>query len=379
MTGASVRTVAEVRGAPEAESEQKPANVRDLTAASWRYAVASTIREFSEDNSGDMAAGLTYRTVFALFPGLLALVSMLGILGHSEVMTDLLAEAEKVLPEATWDSLHPVLETVLNVPAPGVGLGIGLLVALWSASSYIKAFGRAMNIIYDVREGRGAVRLNLQMYLTTVVMLVLIALALVIVSISGPLAQIVGGFLGLGATTITVWNITKWLVFALVVVLLVALLYYATPNVRQPRLKWITPGASLAIAVSAAATLGFFFYVSNFGRFNETYGALAGVIVLLLWLYILNMILLFGATFDCQIERARELQAGIDAEYAAQLPARDVAAAVKRERKNAEAIKQAQALRDSRGTSLVLAVREDLLHDSTADRESNDHLEDPVE
>ncbi|RBP64250.1 membrane protein [Brevibacterium sanguinis] len=346
------RTNDDPADAPHPEDRRKPDSPTDITKPSWKYLLKSTIREFSEDACTDLAAGLTYRTVFSMFPGLLALVSILSLFGQSgQTLTSVLDEAERMVPGSTWSSVKPAVEAVLTAPAPGIGLLIGLLTALWSTSGYIKAFGRAMNDIHDVPEGRGFVKLTVQMYLLTALVLVLGAIALMIFVLSGPVAEMIGGLIGLGSAALTVWGVAKWFVLAFVVVFLLALLYYATPNVRQPKFRWISIGAFVAILVSALATAGFFFYVANFGNYNATYGALAGVIIFLLWVYIINAILLFGAELDSEIERVRELQAGIHAEETLQLPARDTKASDKKEHKREEAIAEARNLLRTDGRS----------------------------
>ena len=338
--------------APDPEDSRKPDNPTEITAPSWKYVLRTTVREFSADGCTDLAAGLTYRTVFSMFPALIALVSILSIFAQSEsTLTSILNQAEEIMPEETWRTVQPALESVLTAPAAGIGLIVGLLTALWSASGYVKAFGRAMNKIHDVPEGRGAIKLNLQQYVLTALILLMGAVGLMIFVLSGPVAQAVGDAIGLGSVALTVWGIAKWVLLALLVVVVIALLYYATPNVRQPKFRWISIGASIAIVVAVLATLGFFFYVSNFGNYNATYGALAGVIILLLWIYIINAILLFGAEVDSEIERSRELQAGIPAEESLQLPPRDTKASDKRAKKYEEDVKRARALRMTAGRS----------------------------
>ncbi|WP_225973163.1 YihY/virulence factor BrkB family protein [Nesterenkonia natronophila] len=314
------------------------------------FILKSTLREFTTDGCLDLAASLTYRMVLAIFPALIALVSLLSLFGQSgTTVTAVLDEAQGTVPAETWDTVQPALESILTAPAPGVGLIIGLLIALWSASSYVKAFGRAMNVIYEVPEGRGGIKLNVQMYLLTALLLVLLTVALMVFVLSGPVAQAVGSAIGLGIVAMTVWNIAQWFLLGFVVIFAVALLYYATPNVQQPKFRWISIGALVAIVVAVLASAGFFFYVSNFGNYNATYGALAGVIILLLWLYIINAILLFGAEIDSEIERARELQAGISAEEDLQLPARDTKASDKKAKKQREHLERARNLRRSAG------------------------------
>ncbi|GAA4283889.1 YihY/virulence factor BrkB family protein [Brevibacterium daeguense] len=338
--------------APHPEDDRKPDDPTELTKPSWKYVLRTTIREFSADGCTDIAAGLTYRTVFSMFPALIALVSILSLFGQSgQTVTSVLDQVQGLVPEDTWNTLRPALESVLTAPAPGLGLVIGLVVALWTASGYVKAFGRAMNTIYDVPEGRGGIKLNLQMYLLTALILLLGAIALMIFVLSGPIAEAVGNAIGLGPQAVAVWNIAKWFVLAIIVVVVIALLYYATPNVKQPKFRWISLGALIAIIVSVLATLGFFFYVSNFGNYNATYGALAGVIILLLWIYIINAILLFGAEVDAELERGRELQAGLPAEETLQLPARDTKASDKKAKKYQEDMSRARSLRLTGGAT----------------------------
>ncbi|TDS83718.1 YihY/virulence factor BrkB family protein [Nesterenkonia aurantiaca] len=338
--------------APHPEDERKPDSPAEITKPTWKYILRTTIREFSADGCTDLAAGLTYRTVLSIFPALIAVVSVLSLFGQGGgTVTAVLDQAEGIVPSDTWGTVRPALESVLTAPAPGLGLILGLLAALWSASSYVKAFGRVMNVIHEVPEGRGGIKLNVQMYLLTALILVLGAVALLILVLSGPVAEAVGSAIGLGSTAVTVWSIAQWFVLAFVVVSVVALLYYATPNVQQPKFRWVSVGALIAIVVAVLASVGFFFYVSNFGNYNATYGALAGVIILLLWIYIVNAILLFGAEVDSEVERGRELQAGMPAEENLQLPARDTKASDKKAKKHQEDVGRARNLRRSAGRS----------------------------
>ncbi|MFJ6042656.1 YihY/virulence factor BrkB family protein [Brachybacterium paraconglomeratum] len=338
--------------APDPEDPRKPDSPAEVTAPSWRYVLRTTMREFSADGCTDLAAGLTYRTVLSIFPALIALVSILSLFGQDDQsVTAVLDQARAIVPPDAWQTVQPALESILTAPAAGLGLILGLATALWSASTYTRAFGRAMNIIHDVPEGRGVVKLTVQMYLLTALFLVLGAVGLMIFVLSGPVAEAVGDAIGVGGAAVLAWNIAKWFVLAGIVVLVVALLYYATPNVQQPRFRWISIGALVAILVAVLASVGFFLYAANFGSYNATYGALAGVIILLLWMYIVNVILLFGAELDSEIERGRELQAGIPAEDELQLPPRDTRASDKRARKYAEDVERGRNLRESAGRS----------------------------
>jgi membrane protein len=242
--------------------------------------------------------------------------------------------------------------TILQLSSSsGTGLAfvIGLLTALWSASGYVGSFGRAMNRIYEVGEGRPIWKLRPVMLLVTLITVVLAAAVALALVLTGPAAKAVGNAIGLGSTAVLVWNIAKWPVMLLVVVFIVALLYYATPNVKQPKFRWLSVGAVFAIVVWVLASVAFGFYVANFSSYNKTYGSLAGVIVFLLWLWITNLALLFGAELDAELERGRELQAGVAAEKSVQLPPRDTKKIDKAEEKEREDIARGRRLRTTRG------------------------------
>jgi len=321
----------------------------DLRKPSWKYTVKRTISEFRADECTDLAAALTYYSVLSLFPAVIALVSILSLVGQGAVTTSLLDIAADVLPEDMMATVGPVIESLTDVPAPGIGLLIGLLTAVWTASNYVTAFSRAMNRMYEVPEGRPVWKLRPIMYGLTIVMLILIAILGVILVVSGPVAEAIGDAIGLGAAAMTVWGIAKWPLLLLIVVLTIALLYYGTPNVKQPKFRWISPGAVVAIVVAALATLLLGLYVANFSSYSATYGALAGVIIFLLWLWVVNVALLFGAEFDAELERGRELQAGIAAEETLQRPPRDTRASDKKAAKEEELVAQGRELRESQG------------------------------
>ncbi|MEJ6550160.1 YihY/virulence factor BrkB family protein [Corynebacterium sp. USCH3] len=344
--------------APAPEDPRKADTPVELTSQSWKHVVRTTVRQFTVDECLDLAAGLTYRTVLSIFPALIAVVSILSLFGQDEEsVTSLMDQAEGIIPADTWETVRPALESVLTAPAAGFGLVVGLVTALWSASGYVKAFGRAMNRIHEVPEGRGVVKVNVQMYLLTLVILALATVAVMVFVLSGPVAEQVGDAIGFGATALTVWGVAKWIILVAAVVFLVALLYYATPNVRQPKFRWVSIGALIAIVAVIVGSLVFFFYVTNFSSYNATYGALAGVIILLLWIYLMNVSLLFGAEIDSEIERARQLQAGIRAEEDLRLPARDTAASEKQDEKLEEDAARGRSLRRTRGESATSGPR----------------------
>lgn len=334
--------------APDPDDPRKPDDVSDLQARSWRYVLRRTVREFSKDQCTDLAAALTYYAVLALFPALVALLALVGLVGQGPSTVDTLLQVLRDLGAGSAaETLEPTLQQLAASETAGLALVLGLATALWSASGYVTSFGRAMNRVYEVREGRPIWKLRPVMLLLTLVAVVLVALVALALVLTGPAASAVGDAIGLGSTAVMVWNIAKWPVVLLAVVLVVALLYYVTPNVQQPRFRWISVGAAVAIAVWVVASFAFGFYVANFGSYNKTYGSLAGVAVFLLWLWITNLALLLGAELDAELERGRELQAGIAAERSIQLPPRDTRAIEKADEKQADDVEDGRELRQA--------------------------------
>jgi membrane protein len=335
---------------PDPDDRRKPGSPTDLSARSWIYVLRKTWREFGDDHCTDLAAGLTYYAVLALFPAAIAMVSLLGVVGqaHNSVKTVLDVLRPLVSP-STLKTIEPALTNIANSPGAGIGLIIGLLGALWSASGYVSAFGRAMNAIYEIDEGRPFWKLRPVTLLVTLVAILLVALVLVMLIVSGPLASSLGSVIGLSSQAVTVWNIVKWPVIVLFVVLIVAILYHATPNVKQPKFRWVSVGAFVAIIIWILASVAFAFYVATFGSYNKTYGSLAGAVVGLLWLWITNVALLLGAELDSELERGRQLQAGIAAERELQLPARDTRGIRKAQKKEQKDIERGRRIRAQAG------------------------------
>jgi membrane protein len=288
-----------------------PDEPTDLGRRGWWAALKRTFREFKEDNLTDWAAALTYYTVLAIFPALIVLVSILGLVGESATQP-LIDELGGVAPGPAKEIFTNAIENLEGSQgAAGVLFVVGLLGALWSASGYVAAFMRASNSIYDMPEGRPVwktlpVRVGL-----TVVLLVLLALSTIAVVLTGGIAESVGDLVGLGSTAVTVWNIAKWPVLLLAVSFMFALLYWAAPNVKQPGFRWLSPGGILAVVGWLIASAAFAFYVSNFGSYNKTYGALGGVVVFLVWLWISNIVILLGAEFNAELERGRAIEGGM--------------------------------------------------------------------
>lgn len=344
-TGAS--STSKARTAPEPDDSRKPDDPTDVTKPSWKYIAKKTLREFTKDQCPDLAASLTYYAVLSLFPALLALVSMLGIFGQADKTTGALLEiVQGFAPADTVEAIREPIQKLTSSPAAGLTLVIGLLTALWSASGYVGAFARAMNRVYEIDEGRPFVKLRGTVLGVTIVNLLIVVVLAAMLVLTGPVAESVGNAVGLGGAFLTVWNILKWPVMVALVVMAIAILYYATPNVKQPKFRWMSLGSFIALVIFLLASLGFALYVANFSSYNETYGTIGGVIVSLLWLWILNMSLLFGAEFDAEMERGRQLQAGIEAEETIQLPPRDTKQSEKLQAREEEDVRRGRELRE---------------------------------
>lgn len=289
------------------------------------YAVLRrTFREFGDDAGTDLAAALTYYSVLAVFPAMLALLSLVGVVGQAQNSVDKVIEIlTPLVPSGTIRTISGPLNDLASSQGAGLTLAVGVLGALWSASGYVGAFARAMNRIYEVEEGRPIWRLRPMQLVVTVLSVLLCAVCLVILVVSGQVAESVGRTIGVGSGLVTVWGVAKWPVLALVVVVNVALLYFLTPNVAFPKFRVLSVGACGAILVWLVASIGFAYYVANFSSYNATYGSVAGIVVFLLWLYLTNVALLFGAELDAELERRRQLQHGLAAEERIQLPVRD--------------------------------------------------------
>lgn len=340
-------STAKARTSPSAEDARKPDRPTEVSKPSWKYIARKTLREFTKDQCPDLAASLTYYSVLSIFPALLALVSLLGLFGDAQKTTGALLDiVQGVAPGQTVDTIRPLIQELTSSSAAGLTFVVGLLTAIWSASGYVGAFGRAMNRVYETDEGRPFLKLRGTMLGVTVVNLLLVVVIAAMLVLSGPVAESVGNLIGLGGAFLMVWNIAKWPVMLILVIVAIAILYYATPNVKQPKFRWLSMGSAIALVVFLLASVAFGFYVAYSNSYNKTYGAIGGVIVALLWLWILNMSLLFGAEFDAETERGRELQAGIEAEETIQLPPRDTKKSDKLQAQEEEDIRRGRELRE---------------------------------
>jgi membrane protein len=302
-----------------------PEHPTDLSGHRWWLTLKRTFREFQDDNLADWAAALTYYGLLALFPALIALVSIVGLVIDPITLTDALTDMIQDLgPESAVETFQGPINTIAGSDRTGVVLLVfGVVVALFSASGYVGAFGRASNDIYETEEGRPVYKLRPLQMLITLGMVLLLALVLVALVVSGPIARSVGEALGVGDTGLTIWNVAKWPVLLAVVLLMIAVLYYTAPNARLPKFQWVSPGSLLAVAAWILASALFALYVANFGSYNKTYGTLGGIVTLLIWMWLTNIAILFGAELNSELERSRELAAGTPgAEQELQLPPR---------------------------------------------------------
>ena len=301
-----------------------PASPLKISARGWWRAVKRAVKEFREHELSDVAAALTYYAVLSIFPALIALVSVLGLVGDS-ALDPLTENIENLAPGPAQAILLGAIEQISSSQAAGVALVLGLAGALWSASGYVGGFVRASNRIYEVDEGRPFWKLRPLQIGITILMILLLAVCAIAVVVSGPLTEEVGDLIGAGETAVTAWEIAKWPVIALFVITMISVLFWSAPNVRQPGFRWITPGGIAAVVLSVIASALFAFYVANFGSYNATYGSIAAVIVFLVWLWITNLAVLFGAELNAELERQRELQAGVPDEKTIALDPRDPA------------------------------------------------------
>jgi membrane protein len=311
---------------------QGPAHPREGSAL---QTLKRTVSEFSEDNLTDSAAALTYYAVLSIFPALLALVAIVGLVGDPQAITKALTDiVSSIGPASAADTFKgPIEGLTKSSGAAGILVIVGIASALWTASGYVGAFMRACNVIYEVEEGRSFIKLRPLQLLVTLVLVLLLALVLVALVLTGPVARQIGSAVGVGGAAVTVWDIAKWPVLLVVVAFMIALLYYASPNAKLRGLKSILPGAALAIVIWLLASAAFAFFVANFGSYNKTYGALGGVIVLLVWLWITNVAILLGAELNAERERSLQLKQGApEAERELQLEERSQPKATKRSR-----------------------------------------------
>jgi membrane protein len=280
-----------------------------LSRSSWFSVLKRSLAGFKRDNISDWAAALTYRGVLALAPGVLVIVAVLGLLGKQTANT-LLQNVGQLAPGGVRSVLQQIITSVQGRSSAGLAAIIGIAVGLYSASGYIAAFMRASNAIYEVGEGRPIWKTVPVRLAVTLAIVILIVVSAAIVVFTGPIADQLGKALGVGHTAVVVWDIAKWPVLIVLVSLMLSILYYACPNVKQPGFRWVSPGGLLAVVIWIVASAAFAFYVANFGSYNKTYGTLASVIIFLVWLWLTNVAILLGAEFNAEMQHVRAIESG---------------------------------------------------------------------
>jgi membrane protein len=284
-----------------------------LPRESWKGTLTRTATGFKRDKLNHWGAALTYYAVLSLFPALLVLVSLVGLFANPERVTSVLTDTISELgPETAAQTFQGPIESITsNRGGAGVAFVIGVVTALWAASGYVSAFADASNTIYEVEEGRPFWKLKPLQLAVTFVLIVLTALVFLSLLLTGPIVGALGGALGIGDTALTVWRFAKWPAMLLLVLLIFGALFYTSPNAKVTGARWVTGGALLALLLWIVASLVLALYVANFGSYNKTYGTLGGVVVFLLWLWVTNMAILFGAEFNAETERARQIEEGV--------------------------------------------------------------------
>ncbi len=290
---------------------RKPRRFGDFPHGAWRRIAKRTFDQYRADGITNLAAALTYRSVLSLFPGLIALVALLGLLGqYPQTFDAVLQIVGSIAPQSTVQTISgPVRQIITNKGGAGALLGVGLAGAIWAASGYVGTFSWAANVIWEARRGRSWYRQWPFNVAVTLVALVLVTSVLLALVLTGPVAHAVGGQLGVGSTGLQIWNVAKWPAIVGVVTLMISGLYYIAPNVRPPNWRWLTPGALLAVIAWAVTSAAFGLYIANFGSFNKTYGTLGAIVTFLIWVWLTNIAALLGIELDSEIERERQLSA----------------------------------------------------------------------
>jgi membrane protein len=292
-----------------------PRGLRDLRWSTWRGVLVRSVKGFMKDNCTDWAAALTYYGVLALFPALIVIVALVGLVSQGEQTVTTITSLAKDVGAGSVvanESVVNIIKGVTTQDSASVLLSFGLVGALWSASGYIGAFTRASNAIYGVAEGRPIYKLRPLQLLVTAATLVLLAVVAVILIVSGPVTDAIGEALHLGDVPKTLWTIVKWPVLILVMLLLLAMMFWIAPNVQPPRFRWLTVGGFATLLTWAIVSFAFGLYVANFGSYDATYGTLGAVIAFLVWLYLSNCALMLGVEINAELQRGRRIQAGAD-------------------------------------------------------------------
>ncbi|MEF2975832.1 YihY/virulence factor BrkB family protein [Subtercola sp. YIM 133946] len=300
------------------------ADYRDLDRRALRYAMRRAYFGFFLHRGIDSSATLTFYCALALFPATLAVVSIVALLDpQGDVVRVILNVIDSFIPKATVDTTRLALQQFTRMPDPVIALVIGLALTIWAGSSYATSFGRTVNAVYGVVEGRRFIKLRLLMLLESVVLIALLSLIVLLVIVTPDVAHTVVVTLGWPPFVVDVWSVAKWPVLALLAIFTVVVLYYGTPNVRRPRIRWISVGAAFAIGAWSLTTGAYSLYISTFAGYDRFYGLLGGAIITLIWLFLSNLVIVIGVEVDAELTRARQLVVGLPSEEAIVMPLRD--------------------------------------------------------
>ena len=290
----------------------------------WRYALRRAWHGFMRHRGIDSAATLAFFAALAIFPAALAVVSALAIgQGKQQATETVLDVASTVLQPDTVDLLKEPVTQLFSVTNPGIALTVGIVLSVWSMSSYATAFGRAANSVYEVQEGRRVLKFRGLMLVLSCFLLVAFAAVVVLLLTTTSIAAAISDSFNAGEPWVTVWSIGRWPLLAAVLTMIIAVLYYFTPNIRHERMRWIGVGAGFAILTWGLATAAFALYVSTVASYDRVYGWLGGALALLVWLYISNLAMVAGLEVDAEFTRLRQLLSGVEAETLVKLPMRD--------------------------------------------------------
>jgi len=323
---------------------------RGIGRRAWTYAALRARHGFVRHRGLDSAAALTFFAALSIFPGALVVVSVFALVNNRASATEnILTVISEFATADTVETLRDPVQSLLSIPNPGLALAIAIVLGTWSLSSYATAFGRAMNSVYEVQEGRRVVVFRILMIGLSLLLMVGYGAIIVILLTTPRAAAAIGEAINIGEPWLTLWNVGKWPVLAILAFVIIGVLYYATPNVRHSRVRWVSWGALFAIVAWAIATVGFAFYVMTVSTYDRVYGWIGGGVVVLIWLYITNLVLVLGAEVDAELVRVRQLTAGIPAEETIQLPARGTARTLRLAEIRARDVQDGREIRESSG------------------------------
>ena len=321
---------------------------RGIPAHGWRLAARRALHGFVRHRGIDAAAALTFYSVLAFFPAMLIVVSVFAFArGKENAADDILRFVSEIAQPATVDAVKGPLSQLFSVTNPGIALAVGTVLALWTMSGFATAFGRAVNTVYEVQEGRQIWKFRGLMLVLAVFLLIVFG-ALIGTLLALPSAVEAAG---VPEPWLTVWSVARVPIAILLSALLIAVLYYWTPNIRHERFRWVSYGAVFAIVVWSLATIGFWAYISLVGQYDKIYGWLGGAVVLLLWLYLTNLVLVLGAEVDAEVVRLRQLTDGQAAESVVQVPMRDTTRNLMLAKQRAEDEADSRSLREDSADS----------------------------